>query len=55
MSEDSAILSTATTGDEEIAGLFGDIDWTTVNLGELEQQWRTELATLEEVCLDCAH
>jgi hypothetical protein len=28
--------------------LFGDIDWTQVNLGELEQQWRTELANIEQ-------
>ena len=29
--------------------LFGDIDWTQANLGELEQQWRNELTTIEQV------
>lgn len=38
----------------DIVELFGDIDWTNANLGELEQQWRAELAGIEEVCAACA-
>lgn len=44
-------IGTPVGAEEEIVELFGDIDWTTVNLGELEQQWRAELAALEEVSL----
>ena len=33
--------------------LFGDIDWQHANLGELEQQWRAELASIEQVPSAC--
>lgn len=35
---------------EDITDIFGDIDWSTANLTQLEQQWRQELGAIEEVC-----
>lgn len=43
--------SVTSTGGEEgtnLSDLFGEIDWSTVNLGELAERWRQELAEIEE-------